>query len=206
MTDREPIEFYFDIISPYGYLASKQIELLAARNGRDVDWRPVLLGITVMKIMGMKPLREIPLKGDYLYHDAARTAAMLGIPFRHHGLKGINSIAAMRAFLWIKSFAPLTAVVFAKKMYERLWVRGEDITDPVASAEEAEKLGIEAAALLTAINSAAAKQALHDTVDAAVSKGVFGVPFFIADGESFWGGDRLPMLQHWLTYHSWSSE
>ena len=48
-----PIEFYFDPISPYGYLATTQIEAIAARHGRVVDWKPVLLGITVMKVMGL---------------------------------------------------------------------------------------------------------------------------------------------------------
>jgi 2-hydroxychromene-2-carboxylate isomerase len=203
MAQATPIEFYFDLISPYGYLASTQIEAAAARHGRDVDWRPVLLGITVMKIMGMKPLLETPLKGDYLYRDAPRVAAMLGVPFRHHGLKGINSIAAMRAFLWIRARDPALAIRFAKRMYERLWVRGQDITAPQAAAAEAALLGIDTDELLAGIDSPEGKQALHAAVDAAIAKGVFGVPFFIADGESFWGGDRLPMLEHWLAHGKW---
>jgi 2-hydroxychromene-2-carboxylate isomerase len=48
-----PIRFYFDFISPFAYLGSVAIERLAARLGREVEWRPVLLGITVLKIMGM---------------------------------------------------------------------------------------------------------------------------------------------------------
>lgn len=206
MVMQEPIEFYFDLISPYGYLASTQIEAVAERHGRSVDWRPVLLGVTVMKIMGMKPLLETPLKGAYLYQDAPRVAAMLGVPFRHHGLKGINSVAALRAFVWLKSQDEGLALQFARRMYERLWVRGEDITAPEAAAAEAEKLGVDAATLLDAVTGPAVKQGLHEAVDAAVKKGVFGVPFFIADGEAFWGGDRLPMLDYWLTHHKWERQ
>ncbi|MCK9508756.1 MAG: 2-hydroxychromene-2-carboxylate isomerase [Pigmentiphaga sp.] len=206
MVMQEPIEFYFDLISPYGYLASTQIEAVAARHGRGVDWRPVLLGVTVMKIMGMKPLLETPLKGAYLYHDAPRVAAMLGVPFRHHGLKNINSVTALRAFVWLKDQDEGLALRFAKRMYERLWVRGEDITAPEAAAAEAEQLGVDAATLMDAVTSPAVKQALHEAVDAAVEKGVFGVPFFIADGEAFWGGDRLPMLDYWLTHHQWEKQ
>ncbi len=206
MTEPKPIEFYFDLISPYGYLASTQIEAVAARLGRSVDWRPVLLGVTVMKIMGMKPLLETPLKGAYLYRDAPRVAGMLGVPFRHHGLKTINSVAALRAFLWLKNQDEKLAVLFAKRMYERLWVRGEDITAPEAAAAEAETLGVDAAALLEAVKRPAVKQALHEAVDDAVGKGVFGVPFFIADGEAFWGGDRLPMLDYWLTHQTWGEQ
>ena len=57
-----PIDFYFDFISPYGYLASTRIEHIAARHGRAVAWRPFLQGVTVLQVMGLKPLLETPLK------------------------------------------------------------------------------------------------------------------------------------------------
>ena len=64
-----PIEFFFDPISRYGYLASTQIEALAARHGRTVDWRPVLLSVTVLQVMGLKPGPLTPPKGDYSRDD-----------------------------------------------------------------------------------------------------------------------------------------
>ena len=64
------IEFYFDPISPFAYLGSIEIERVAARLGREVVWKPVLIGITILKVMGLKPLPETPLKGPYLRHDA----------------------------------------------------------------------------------------------------------------------------------------
>ena len=54
-----PIDFYFDFSSPYGFLASEKIEALAARHGRDVSWRPMLLGV-VFKQTGAAPLTQIP--------------------------------------------------------------------------------------------------------------------------------------------------
>ena len=66
---RGSIEFYFDLISPHGYLASTRIEAIAARYARAVDWKPVLLGITVMKVMGLPPLPQTPLKKDYVARD-----------------------------------------------------------------------------------------------------------------------------------------
>ena len=66
----EPLQFHFDFISPYGYFASLRIEALAARHGRTVDWRAMLLGVSVMKVMGLKPLMDTPLKGDL--HRARR--------------------------------------------------------------------------------------------------------------------------------------
>ena len=198
-----PIEFYFDFISPYRYLASTQIEPLAVRYGREVDWKPVLLGITVMKIMGMKPLMQTPLKKDYIRHDKPRMARLLGVPFNDHGLDGVNSLAASRAFLWLKAQDAALAKRFAQRVYAALWVEGRDITPAETIAGEAQALGVDRAALLGAIESAGMKAALKEAVDAAVAKGVFGVPTFIADGEPIWGVDRLWMLEHWLAHGDW---
>ncbi|HEY9280435.1 MAG TPA: 2-hydroxychromene-2-carboxylate isomerase [Eoetvoesiella sp.] len=202
---QSPIAFYFDFFSPYGYFASTQIEALAARHGRSVDWRPMLLGVTVMQIMGMKPLMETPLKSDYIRHDKVRMAQLLGVPFADHGLSGVQSVNALRAFLWLKAQDPVQAVAFAHAMYRRLWVEGLDITPAEVSAHEVAVLGGDADALLVAINSAELKQALRAEVQASIDLGVFGAPYFIVDGEPFWGVDRLWMLEHWLTHRSWAA-
>jgi 2-hydroxychromene-2-carboxylate isomerase len=198
-----PIEFYFDFISPYAYFGSTRIDALAARHGRQVDWRPVLIGITILKVMGLKPLLETPLKGEYLYRDAPRVAQLLGVPFRHHGLKGINSLAASRAYLHLKDRDPELARRFAKAVYRTLWVEGRDITPPEVAADVGETLGVPRAELLAAVEGDTAKNALKTAVEAAIARGVFGVPFFIADGEAIWGSDRLWMLEHWLARRSW---
>ena len=69
----QPIEFYFDFSSPYGYLASEKIEDLAARHNRKVRWRPILLGV-IFKQTGGAPLTTLPLKGEYSLHDFRRSA------------------------------------------------------------------------------------------------------------------------------------
>jgi 2-hydroxychromene-2-carboxylate isomerase len=74
-----PIDFYFDFISPYGYFASLQIEQLAAKHGRSLRWHSMLLGVSVLKVMGLKPLLETPLKGDYVRRDMPRQARRLGL-------------------------------------------------------------------------------------------------------------------------------
>ncbi len=198
-----PIEFYFDLMSPYGYLGATQIERVAAANGRSIDWKPVLIGVTILKIMGLPPVPKTPLKGAYSHTDAIRVAKLLGVPFKHHGLQGVNSLAAMRAFVWLKQKDSALAVAFAKRIYERLWMRSEDITPPEAVADEAVALGVNRSEILAAIASQDVKDTLAKSVEDAIAKGVFGVPFVIADGESFWGGDRASMLDHWLKHHSW---
>jgi 2-hydroxychromene-2-carboxylate isomerase len=199
----EPIDFYFDFISPFAYIGSTQVEAVAARHGRTVNWRPVLLGITVMKVMGLKPLTQTPLKSGYLRHDATRMAHIYDVPFRYHGLTGHNSLAASRAFLWLMDQDRDLAMRFARRIFQRLWVDSLDITAAEDVAAEAAALGVNGHDLLVAILSPEGKQALHKAVDDAIARGVFGVPFFIADGEPIWGGDRLWMLDHWLAHGSW---
>lgn len=201
---KPPIAFYFDLMSPFGYIGSTQIDELAARYGRTVDWRPVLVGVTVMKVMGMKPLPEYPLKGPYLAHDLKRMGKIFGVPVKQHGLKGHNSLAAMRAYVWLKREDPERAKAFAQRMFRRLWVDGRDITPVEASQEEAAALGVDAAALAQAVTSPEIKSALMADVESAIAAGVFGVPFFIADGEPFFGVDHLWMLECWLRDGAWN--
>jgi 2-hydroxychromene-2-carboxylate isomerase len=198
-----PIEFYFDFISPYGYLASTRIETLSARYARTVEWKPFLLGVTVLKIMGLKPLMNTPLKSDYVRRDKPRMARLLGVPFEQPNMRGVDSLRASRAFLWLKERDPQRAKPFAHRIFSRLWARREDITSAEAVAEEAGALGVDTPALIAAIESAEGKQRLKTAVDEAVSRGVFGSPYFIVDREPIWGVDRLWMLEHWLRHGNW---
>lgn len=86
----QPIEFYFDFISPYGYLAATRIETLAGRYGRTVEWRPFLLGVTVMEVMGLKPIMQTPLKSDYAAVDLPRMARLLGAPLATPDMKNVK--------------------------------------------------------------------------------------------------------------------
>ena len=63
-----PLEFHFDFSSPYGYLASARIDALAAKHGREVVWKPILLGAT-FKVTGLPSLPTIPLKGEYSFRE-----------------------------------------------------------------------------------------------------------------------------------------
>jgi 2-hydroxychromene-2-carboxylate isomerase len=198
-----PIDFYFDFISPYGYLASTQIEKIAAKHGREVAWHPFLLGVTVMNVMGLKPIMETPLKSDYAVIDRPRMAKLFGVPLVIPDLAGVNSLAASRAFYWIKASDPALATEFAKRIFHRLWVDGEDITDAEAVVAEATVLGIDGDALRDGLQDRWTKDLLRDAVDRTIARKVFGAPFFIVDDEPIWGIDRLWMLEHWLAHGNW---
>ena len=197
------IDFYFDFLSPYAYFGSTQIEALASKHGRRVDWKPILIGVTIVQIMGLKPLMETPLKSDYIRHDKNRLAQLFDVPCNGHSLKDVRSVNALRAFLWLKQQDPAKAVEFARRIFHLFWVEGVDITAAGISADVAAELGYSAHAALEAVASDEVKDSLKNQVNAAVQLGVFGTPFFIADGEPFWGVDRLWMLEHWLTHRQW---
>ena len=197
MTAKPPIEFYFDFISPFGYLAASKIDELAARYGRETRWQAMMLGITVMKVMGLKPLLDTPLKGDYVRHDVPRLARHFGVPLKMIG-EVPSPLAAARTFYWLDDRDPALAKKLAQRLYPRLFARGEDISSAGSVAEEAEALGVPRAETLAALQDEKVKQRLHQAVEASIAKGVFGSPFFIVDGEPIWGCDRLWMVEKML--------
>ena len=199
-----PIEFYFDFLSPYGYLAATKIEALGAKYGRQVIWRPFLLGVTVLKVMGLKPVMETPLKADYVIKDLERSANLLDVPLNLSTNGPSNSRAAARAYYWVQDRDEGLAKKLALELLTRQWVRGEDISEVEVIAEEAAGFGINREELLSALRSDDLKERLGDEVNRAIERGVFGSPTFCVDGEIFWGVDRLQMLEHWLQYGSWA--
>lgn len=197
-----PILFYFDLCSPYGYLGSLGVEQVAARCGRIVEWRPILLGISVLQVMGLKPLPETPLKKDYVAHDIPRLARLMAVPYRADA-PAMHPLAAMRAFVWLDDQDPAQARRLAQAVFHAHWAQGRDMSAAPAVAELAAGLGHDPGQVLVAIASPAIKARLRARVDAALAAGIFGVPSFVVDGEVFWGADRLPMLERWMTTGGW---
>ena len=193
----QPIEFYFDFSSPYGYLASEKIDDLAARHGRKVKWRPILLGV-VFKQTGGAPLTTLPLKGEYSLHDFSRSARFLDVPYTHPETFPINTMHAARAYYWLHEQNCEAARAFAHSVYRAYFRDGRDIAEVAVVLELATRHGADRATLAEALNSAALKERLKVECDAALAKGVFGSPYISVDGEPFFGADRLPQIERWL--------
>jgi 2-hydroxychromene-2-carboxylate isomerase len=197
-----PIDFYFEFASPYGYLASTQIDALAARHGRTALWHPMMLG-AAFKETGARPLMQTPLKGPYLLHDVPRFARLLGVPLTLPPVMPMNSLAASRACLWLDEDNPARAKSLAKALLRAHWGEGRDLGAPEAVAEVAAGFGIDRQALLAAVADPRIKDRLKEQTRAAIERGVFGSPFIVVDGEPFWGADRLPHVEAWLTRGGW---
>ncbi|MFO0998306.1 MAG: 2-hydroxychromene-2-carboxylate isomerase [Alphaproteobacteria bacterium] len=197
-----PIEFYFDFSSPYGYLATAEIDALAARHHRAVLWRPILLGV-VLKETGGRPLSQVPMKGDYMRRDVPRAARRLKLAFTWPAVFPFAALAASRAFYWLLGRDETLAKLFATAIFKAYFGDGRDMTAPEAVAEVASHLGVARDDLLAAIQMPAVKDRLRAETESAMKKGVFGSPFFIVDGEPFWGHDRIPELGEWLKSGGW---
>ncbi|MEX1036452.1 MAG: 2-hydroxychromene-2-carboxylate isomerase [Sneathiella sp.] len=198
-----PIDFYFDFSSPYAYLGSHLIEPVAKRHGREVNWHPFMLGVA-MKGEKTFPLTQYPLKGDYSRMDFDRTARYHTIPFIMPDDFPKVTLAASRGFLWISKNDRARAVEFARVVYAAYFVEGLDISDPEEVADIAATSGVDRAAFLSAVQDPQVKEAFRKSVEEIVfEKKVFGAPFFIVDGQAFWGADRVAQLDEWLTTGGW---
>lgn len=193
----EPLVFHFDFSSPYGYLASTKIDALGARHGREVIWKPFLIGAT-LKVTGLPVLMEVPLKGDYSRHDFARSARFHGVTYRHPEPFPISTQAPARAFYWVAERDAVRAKQLAVALLKAYFVDGINISNPADTVAVAQGLGHDGAALEAALNDPAVKALLKNEVDAAMTKGVFGSPFVFVDGEPFWGIDRFDQIERWL--------
>jgi 2-hydroxychromene-2-carboxylate isomerase len=184
------IDFYFDFSSPFGYLASQKIEALAAKHGRTVKWRPMLLG-AAFKATGGVPLTQIPLKGEYAKRDFYRSARFHGLEYRHPEPFPVNTVAACRAFYSLAE--EKDALRLAKALFKAYFADNVNIGEPDNVMKVAGTIG-----LAPNISDQAVKDKTKGEVDAALAKGVFGSPYVVVDGEPFWGLDRFDQIDRWL--------
>jgi 2-hydroxychromene-2-carboxylate isomerase len=199
-----PLAFYFDFISPYGYFASLQVEQLAAAHGRAVDWRPMLLGVTVLKVMGLKALLDTPLKGDYVRRDVLRHARRQGVRLgRDLNASVGNPLPAARAFCWVQQHHPELQAPLAHALFDAFWAEGRDLSTAEAVAACRLPAGLDAAELVQAIASEEAATLLRNSVAASIAAGIFGSPTIVVDEEPFWGFDRLRDVDEWLASGGW---
>ena len=197
-----PIDFYFDFSSPYGYLAAQEVDALGARQGREVVWRPFLLG-AVFKTTKQEPLLNVPIKGDYARRDMARCARLIGVPFTLPEPFPFSAVAACRAVYWLADRDAAQAKRLAQALYHVAFGEGRDIAPAETVAEIASEQGQHRDEVLAALGDPAVKDRLKREVEAAQDAGVFGSPFLLVDGEPFWGHDRLSHAEKWLETGGW---
>jgi len=197
--EHRSIEFWFDFTSPYAYIASEQIEAVAARCGCALVWKPILLG-AVFQITGGAPLTsQHASKASYSVRDFARTAAFVGVAYAQPGKFPLGTVAAARAVLWLQREEPDHTAPFIHAVFRAYFVQGRDISDTATVLDLATDCGIDTTALADGLRDESIKAALKAQVDAAITRGVFGVPTMIVGDEMFWGQERFAQLERWIT-------
>ena len=191
------IDFYFDFSSPYSYIASEWVEALAARHGRTVRWHAILLGATFQAAELKSPV-SYPIKREYSLHDFERSARFAGVPLKNPQKFPIPTQNAARVFWWLADSDAERARQWARHCLRAYFARGVDLSDAAQLRELAADFGIAADAAEAVWNDPAWKARLKAENEAAIAAGVFGAPFFVVDGEPFWGNDRRPQIERWL--------
>jgi 2-hydroxychromene-2-carboxylate isomerase len=186
------IEFFFDYLSPYSYLASTQLPALAARRGVEVAHRPCLLH-GVLTGSGNTPPPTVPARAKHMPKDLDRWVRRYGVPFAFNPAFPMSTVTALRA-----AFAAEDAGVFAPyhdAMFRAAWVERRNLADAAVLGDVIAKAGLDAPALLAAAAGDAAKAKLKANVDELVARGGFGLPSFFVGDELFFGNDRLEFVE-----------
>ena len=192
---KEPVDFYYDFGSPAAYLGWTQIPDLCAKFGREINYRPMLLG-AVFKATGNETPVNVKAKGDWMFKDLARFAARYGAPFQLNPYFIINTLAIMRGAIWAMREGCIEP--YNEAMFRATWVDGRNTGDPAEITAVVKEAGLDADAMSRAIQTQDVKDGLKSITEEAVARGVFGAPTFFVDGTMHFGQDRLDFVREAL--------
>lgn len=181
--------FYFDLGSPYAYLAAERVNGVFAERGLEApEWQPILLGGLFGRFdrgsWAETPQREAGLA------EVERRAEEYGLPAIHwpEPFPG-NTLAAMRAATFAKQAG--RTVAFALAAFRQAFAAGRDLSDSENVLVAAAACELHPKAVLKGIETASIKSALREATELAGDSGVRGVPSLLVDGKVFWGDDHL---------------
>ncbi len=191
------LEFFFDISSPWTYLAFHRIEDFAAETGAEITWKPFLIGGVFNKVNPSVYQRRdnpIPAKDAYYKKDMADWARYEGLELNSPSVFPLNSVRAMRGCFVAIDQGKLPG--YARACFEAYWRDDKDISKPELLGPIAASSGLDQTAFLEAINDDAVKQRLFDGTDEAITRGVFGSPSpFLNGDDMYFGNDRMVLIR-----------
>jgi 2-hydroxychromene-2-carboxylate isomerase len=191
------LDFWFDFASTYSYPAAMRMASLAATAGVTVRFRPFLLG-PIFKAQGWdsSPFNLYPSKGRYMWRDLERLCGELDLPFRRPEPFPQPSLMAARVAL--VGLSQGWGEEFCRAVFRAEFGEGHRIDDRATMARLLAPFGVDPGAVIASAQSEPIKARLREETQAAQAHGIFGAPSFVtADGELFWGNDRLERALAW---------
>jgi 2-hydroxychromene-2-carboxylate isomerase len=181
--------FYFDLGSPYAYLAAERISaLFAEAELEQPEWQPILLG-GLFKRFGRDSWANGPGRAEGIAEVERRAAAQGLPPLVWPNPWPGNTLIAMRTAIFAKQTG--RAVSFALAAFRQAFAAGRDLTDPDNVMIAAAACELHPNAVEKAVQMKGVKNALRDATDEAAELGVIGVPSLVVGKEVFWGDDRV---------------
>jgi len=183
-------DFFYDLGSPYSYLASTRLAGIEQRNGAKARLFPITLG-GLRKSTGHQLPPPQQLK--YMSDDTSRWAREYGVPMHIPSAFPVSTILALRAC--VAAFLQGKDETAMQALFRAYWVEGDDLSDAAVVERALTRAGMDGKALVAATQEVEVKNALRRNTDLALSRGVFGVPTFFVGERSFWGNDRLQFVE-----------
>ena len=197
------IEFFFDISSPWTYLAFHNVQPLAAELKVPIQWRPIMVGgifNTINPSVYAMRQNPVPAKMAYMKKDLQDWARQAGLKIvMPPKVFPVNSVKAMRGCIWLDgqtpSGKPSAMLPFATKAFEAYWAQEQDISQDDILAEICEAVGINVKAFFDGIGLQAVKDQLKTNTTEVVERGGFGSPSMFVGNDMYFGNDRLGLLK-----------
>jgi 2-hydroxychromene-2-carboxylate isomerase len=198
------IEFFFDISSPWTYLAFHNIQPLARELDVPIAWKPFLVGgvfNTVNPSVYASREKPVPAKAKYMRKDLQDWARQSGLAIRFPpSVFPVSSVKALRACIALEPEGKL--VDFATAAFEAYWGEDQDISQDAVLVSVAERSGVDWAILQAAIAMQPIKDALKQNTDELIARGGFGSPtIFVNRDDMYFGNDRLGLIRDAVLRH-----
>lgn len=193
------IDFYFDFISPFAYLAFEQLPEALAGHSYQVHYKPVLFA-GLLQHHGQRGPAEIPGKRDWTYRQVMWLAHRHGIDLQMPASHPFNPLVLLRLAIACHVDGQPNRFV-TESIFRHVWRGGLDAADPARLQALVQQL-----APRRDLQQAEVKRQLRQFTDEALALGLFGVPTLVVDGKVFWGFDALPMLGDYLAGGDWFTD
>ena len=191
------VEFYFDLGSPYSYLAYYRLLQMAERQEIQIVYKPILLG-GVFKATGNRSPIEIPVKGVYSILDIQRWAEYYQIPMQMNPHFPMNTLTLMRILTGVQLLHLEKFEQVLKLLFDAMFGTPQNLNEPTVLAEVLKQSGFSVEDIMSMVQSDVVKQKLITETEQAILRGIFGAPTFFVGDEMYWGQDRLHFVEQAL--------